>query len=166
MRPIRPKEEQILLWCGVVTQLQRTRANRILAHAELPYPLFTLLRHFCHDPEREWTVGQLTAAFETGQPGMSKKIKKLLALRLVEARPDAADRRVHWLRVTRAGIRLRDRLSGELEPDQKASFAGWKRKEIAELHRLLDRLRSQLDRQRDLIVYRAASDKHSRSSGQ
>ncbi|MBW2294844.1 MAG: winged helix-turn-helix transcriptional regulator [Deltaproteobacteria bacterium] len=162
MRPARPKEEQILLWCGVVTQLQRTRANRILADADLPYPLFILLRHFCHDPDREWTVGQLTAAFETGQPGMTKKIKKLLARRLIEGRPDAADRRVRWLRVTRAGVRLRDRLSAKLEPDQKSIFSGWKRKEIVELHRLLDRLRSQLDEQRDALVYRPADKQRSR----
>ncbi len=65
MRPKRSQEEQILVWCGVVAQLTRTRANRILRDAELPYPLFVLMPHFCHDPAREWTVSQLTAAFET-----------------------------------------------------------------------------------------------------
>lgn len=152
MRPKRPKEQQILVWCGVVTQLQKTRSNRILAKSELPYPLFILLRHFCHDPDREWTVGKLTAAFETGQPGMTKKIKKLLTLGLIEARPDEEDRRIRWLRATPRGIRLRDRLSAQLEPDQKATFKSWKRSEIAELHRLLDRLRSQLDEGRDSVV--------------
>ncbi|MEM7413611.1 MAG: MarR family winged helix-turn-helix transcriptional regulator [Myxococcota bacterium] len=149
MRPKRPQEEQILVWCGVVAQLNRTRANRILADEPLPYPLFVLLRHFCHDPDREWTVGQLTRAFETGQPGMTKKVKKLLDLGLLESRPDPRDGRVRWLRVNRAGVRLRDRMSGRLAPDQKTIFSGWKRSDVAELHRLLDRLRTELDADRD-----------------
>lgn len=152
MRASRPKEEQILVWCGVVAQLQGTRANRILAKSDLPYPLFVLLRHFCHDPDREWNVSQLTAAFETGQPGMTKKIRKLLTRRLIEVRSDESDRRVRWLRVNRTGVRTRDRLSDQLEPDQRAIFSGWKRKEIAELHRLLNRLRTELDEGRGQLV--------------
>lgn len=148
MRPPRPKEEQILVWCGVVAQLQRTRANRILAGEDLPYPLFVLLRHFCHDPEREWTVSQLTAAFETEQPGMTKKVRKLLAAGLLRTRPDESDGRRHWLSVTPAGVRLRDRLVALLEPDRDEVFASWKRAEVNELHRLLDRLRTHLDRNR------------------
>ena len=152
MRPKRSKEEQILIWCGVVAQLTRTRANRILQDEALPYPLFILLRHFCHDPEREWTVGQLTRAFETGQSGMTKKVQKLLAARLVESRPDSEDARRHWLRVTAKGIRTRDAMMSRIEPDQRRIFAAWKPAEIAQLHRLLDRLRTQLDEQRDEVL--------------
>jgi DNA-binding MarR family transcriptional regulator len=152
MRPKRSKQEQILIWCGVVAQLNRTRANRILRDEPLPYPLFVLLRHFCHDPAREWTVGQLTRAFETGQPGMSKKVQKLLELGLVAAREDEADARRRWLRVTRRGVRTRDAMMGLLEPDQRAIFEDWPADDVAELHRLLDRLRQQLDAQRDELV--------------
>lgn len=152
MRPTRPKEEQILVWCGVVTQLQRTRANRILGDSELAYPLFVLLRHFCHDPDREWTVSQLTAAFETGQPGMTKKVQKLLDRELLAGRTDDEDGRRRWLRVTRSGIRLRDKLTNHLGPDQKRLFSDWKRADVDALHGLLDRLRSQLDRERDDVL--------------
>lgn len=152
MRPPRPKEEQILVWCGVVAQLQRTRANRILADAEIPYPLFVLLRHFCHDPDREWTVGQLTAAFETGQPGMTKKVRKLLELGLLASRDDEEDGRRRWLRVTRKGVRLRDRLAGQLEPDRLQLFEDWSRTDVERLHGLLDRLRTRLDEDRDTVV--------------
>ena len=51
MRPARPKEEQILVWCGVVAQLYRTRTNRILRDVELPYPLFVLLRQRLVNPK-------------------------------------------------------------------------------------------------------------------
>jgi len=149
MRPTRPKEEQILVWCGVVAQLSRTRTNRILGRTELQYPLFVLLQHFCHDPDREWTIGQLTAAFETGQSGMTKKVQKLLTRSLLASRDDPDDARVRWLRVTRKGVWLRDKLVARLEPDRKTLFANWKRTEVAELHRLLDRLRTELDERRD-----------------
>jgi DNA-binding MarR family transcriptional regulator len=153
MRPRRPKPEQILVWCGVVAQLTRTRANRILADADFAYPLFVLLRHFCHDPDREWTVGQLTAAFETEQPGMTKKVQKLLSLKLLASRRDDDDGRKRWLRVTPAGVALRDSLVAHLEPDRRELFRGWKRSEIDELHRLLDLLRTTLDERRDEIVW-------------
>ncbi len=152
MRPKRPKEEQIIVWCGVVTQLVRTRSNRILKDAELPYPLFILLRHFCHDPDREWTVTQLAAAFETKQPGMTKKVKRLLDLGYLAARPDDEDKRVRWLRVTPRGVRLRDAMTNRLAPDQAGYFEGWKRSEVTELHRHLERLKTWLDDHRDDIV--------------
>ncbi|MGI9432100.1 MAG: MarR family winged helix-turn-helix transcriptional regulator [Myxococcota bacterium] len=152
MRPQRPQEEQILVWCGVVAQLTRTRANRILRDAELPYPLFVLLRHFCHDPAREWTVSQLTAAFETEQPGMTKKVQKLRALGLLASRRDDADRRQRWLKVTPAGVRLRNKLVKRLEPDRDHIFRGWSRAQISQLHRSLDRLRTELDAERDGVV--------------
>jgi len=152
VRPGRPKEEQILVWCGVVAQLNRTRANRILRNAELPYPLFVLLRHFCHDPAREWTVSGLTAAFETEQPGMTKKVQKLEKLGLLESHRDAADRRKRWLRVTPAGVRLRNKLVRRLEPDRDHVFRGWSRSDVATLHRLVDRLRTRLDDGRDPVI--------------
>jgi len=152
MRADRPREEQILVWCGVVAQLQRTRANRILGEAELPYPLFVLLRHFCHDPEREWTISQLTAAFETGQPGMTKKVQKLVERRLLASRSDERDGRKRWLCVTPAGIRLRDELTRRLEPDRAQLFQGWKPAEVDQLHGLLDRLRRFLDENRDSVA--------------
>lgn len=133
------------MWCGVVAQLARTRANRILKGQPLPYPLFVLLRHFCHDPDREWTVGQLAAAFEAGQPGITKKVRKLLDLRLLSVREDPDDARRRWLRVTARGVALRDELTGRLEPDRQKIFANWRPAETAELHRLLDRLRQELD---------------------
>lgn len=148
MRPPRSEEEQILVWCGVVAQLVRTRANRILADREIPYPLFVLLRHFCHDPAREWTVTTLAAAFETGQPGMTKKVQVLLGGDLISSRADVRDARVRWLRVTKRGERLRDKLVAQLEPDQKEFFRGWKRSEIASLHEGLERLKTHLDEHR------------------
>ncbi|MCP4007237.1 MAG: winged helix-turn-helix transcriptional regulator [bacterium] len=157
MRRRRSKREQILVWSGVVAQLVRTRANRILKDAGLPYPQFVLLRHFCHDPEREWTVTQLAAAFETRQPGITKNTKRLLDLGLLTARIDPDDSRRRWLRVTKKGLRRRDALIKMLEPDQDQFFRGWKANEIDELHGGLERLKTYLDENRDAIVFPGSS---------
>ncbi len=151
MRP--RKQEQILVWSGVVAQLVRTRSNRILRECGgLPYPQFVLLRHFCREPKRERTVTELAAAFETKQPGITKNVKQLLDQGLLAARPDPKDTRVRWLRVTPKGRRRRDALVKQLEPDQKQFFKGWKASEISELHRGLERLKTYLDENRETVV--------------
>ena len=76
-----------MIWVGVIAQLNRTRVNRKLANTELPHPLFILLRHFTHDASREWTINQLSEAFQTNQPGMSKRVKKLAERGLLDSRP-------------------------------------------------------------------------------
>lgn len=153
MRPVRPKEEEILLWCGVIAQLARTRANKLLAQSGLPYPLFVLLRHFCHDPAREWTIGQLTNAFETGQSGMTKQVRKLLDMGYLSARSDAEDARVKWLKVTTQGEQMRDSLMARLAPDQQSYFNDWAPDDVESLHRHLFRLKSYLDDNRSDVIY-------------
>lgn len=144
-RTTRSAEEEVLLYCGIIAQLSRSRASQHLGEHQLPYPLFVLLRHFCHDPEREWSVGQLAAAFEVQQPGMTKQVRKLLDLKLLRSREDDADKRIRWLRVTPAGQKMRDELLSELAPDQQAIFASWSTDELGDLQRLLGKLKNWLD---------------------
>ncbi len=149
MRPRRPKEEQIVVWTGVIAQLTRTRINQSLGQTSLPYPQFVLLLHFCHDPDREWTVSSLADTFQTNQPGITKTVKKLLERRYLSSRPDAEDARVRKLRVTKRGIRARNNAVARMGPDLAEAFRGWKRSEISELHRLLERLKNHLDADRN-----------------
>lgn len=141
-------EEDILIWIGVVAQLTRTRSNRLLTDTALPYPLFVLLRHFSHDPEREWTITQLTSAFETGQSGMTKKVQKLLAEKLLNHRADAADARVKWFSINQLGLEAVAASSTVLRTDIVESLSVWSADEIATAHDLLFRLKSQLDENR------------------
>ena len=83
------------------------------------------------------------------EPGMTKKVQKLLDAGLLSARVDAQDGRRRWLRVTNRGKRMKDRMVALLEPDQQAIFENWDAADVADLHRLLDRLRQQLDAARD-----------------
>ncbi len=148
----RTQEEEILTWCGVIAQLSRTRTTKLIADAELPYPLFILLRHFCHNPERKWTVSQLTEAFETGQSGMTKRVQKLIDLGYLAAEADLQDARVKWIHVTPRGRALRDQLLNTLAPDQTSLFTDWETRDIADLHRHLLKLKTYLDDNRDRII--------------
>jgi DNA-binding MarR family transcriptional regulator len=152
MRPKRPPEEEILTWCGIISQLVRTRANKILHDDNLPYPLFVLLRHFCHDPAREWTVSSLTAAFETSQSGMTKQVQRLIELGYLQSRNDTQDARIKWLRTTPAGEAMRDMLMTRLMPDQQSLFSNWSTHDVQQLHAGLYRLKTYLDENRDAFI--------------
>ena len=149
LRPKRSQEEQIVVWIGVIAQLVRTRNDQVLRESDLPYPQFVLLLHFCHDPDREWTVSGLARAFQRNQPGITKTVRQLLGRGLLRARKDPKDARVKKLRVTARGIRARDAAMAQLAPEFAGDFKGWKRSEVSELHRLVGRLKDHLDEQRD-----------------
>ena len=153
----RSREEQIVTWIGVIAQLVRTRNNQILVESDLSYPQFVMLLHFCHDPDREWTVTSLASAFQTNQPGVTKTVQKLLKNRYLEARVDEGDGRIKHLRVTGRGLRARDEAVAMLAPDLSQFFESWKPSEIAELHRLLERLKNQLDQSRASVRIAAAA---------
>jgi len=141
----RSREEEVLIWAGVVAQLNRTRSNQLLGGTSVPYALFVLLRHFSHDVSREWSVTQLTAAFETSQSGMTKKLQKLLSFGLIDSRPDVQDGRKKWFCINKDGRdRLRD-MNKMLSRDQLEIFETWSSADIDKLHSLLFRLKSYLD---------------------
>ncbi|MCG8590975.1 MAG: MarR family winged helix-turn-helix transcriptional regulator [Proteobacteria bacterium] len=149
MRPKRPKAEQIFVWTGVVAQLVRTRCNQLLDQIGLPYSQFTLLLHFSHDPDREWTVTELADAFQQPQPGISKTVQKLVERRWLASRRDDRDGRVRWLRVTGRGLAKRDAAMARLAPDMARFLGGWTPDEVDAFHRLLERLKTDLDEARD-----------------
>ncbi|MCP5060729.1 MAG: winged helix-turn-helix transcriptional regulator [bacterium] len=133
----------------MIAQLVRSRNSQIVQETDLPYPQFVLLLHFCHDPEREWTVSSLARAFQRKQPGITKTVRQLLDGGFLRTRPDKMDARVKHLRVTPRGIRARDAAMARLAPVFADDFRSWKQSEVSELHRLLERLKNHLDEQRD-----------------
>ncbi len=139
-----------MIWVGVIAQLNRSRANRQLATAKLPHPLFVLLRHFAHDPSREWTISELSRAFQTEQPGMSKRVNKLASLALLDSRPDMHDRRMKWFSLNERGLALLEELSTDIRELDKSAFEGWTQQEISNLHASLYRLKEHLDDNRQV----------------
>lgn len=137
-----------MIWVGVIAQLNRTRVNRKLSVSQLPYPLFVLLRHFAHDPAREWTVNELSRAFQTEQPGMSKRVNKLAALKLLDSRPDVQDGRKKWFSLNAKGQTVLEAVSTEVREVDQSAFAGWSADEVDQLHASLFRLKNHLDENR------------------
>lgn len=137
-----------MIWVGVIAQLARTRANRKLSSTELPYPLFVLLRHFAHNPSREWTISQLCDAFQTEQPGMSKRVKKLAEMSLLVSRPDEVDGRIKWFSLNDKGLSVLEEVSVEMRALDQSTFSDWSNKDIERLHSDLFRLKNFLDEHR------------------
>jgi DNA-binding MarR family transcriptional regulator len=138
-----------LNWIAIVDQLATTKANRVLDAIELPMPQFTILNHFSHRPRQPRTVSGIATAFQQPQPGVTKTVQKLLEKGYLVAEPDARDGRVRQLRLTDAGAAAHEAARRRLAPDLAATFAGWREQELATLLRLLDRLKTYLDRERD-----------------
>lgn len=144
----RTKEEEVLIWAGVIAQLNRTRSNQLLVEASIPYPLFVLLRHFSHNVEREWTISALTAAFETSQSGMTKQVQKLLSHGYIDSRPDDEDGRMKWFRLNEKGSAMLESMSKTLRRDHEEIFESWAQSDVDALHHLLFRLKCHLDENR------------------
>ena len=71
---VKTRPEDIVIWSNVVAQQQRARMRKALSTHNFPYPLFELLSHLAKDPGRKWSVTELAADFNTGQPGISKRL--------------------------------------------------------------------------------------------
>jgi len=142
---------QVLNWIAIVDQLASTQANRLLEPLGLPLPQFAVLGHFARHPETVRTVTAVARAFQQPQPTMTKTIQKLLASGHLVAQPDPLDRRSKRLRITPEGTAAHARARDALAPVIERIFAGWQEAEIDQLLALLDRLRTFLDANRDLV---------------
>lgn len=138
-----------LNWIAIVDQLATTKANRVLDAIDLPMPQFTVLNHFAHRPREPRTVGGIATAFQQPQPGVTKTVQKLLEKGYLQAEPDARDGRVKQLLLTPAGSAAHEAARQRLAPDIAVMFAGWREEELETLLGLLDRLKTDLDRERD-----------------
>ena len=76
---------------------------------------------------------------------MTKKVQKLLALGLIDARPDNLDGRKKWFSINAAGVNQLSVMNKRLLKDQKSHFKSWKSEEIDVLHASLYRLKCYLD---------------------
>ena len=138
------KSRQTLIWLGATQQRLVTRINRALKGAELPYAQFVVLTHLASLPGRAWTVTDLASALETGQPGVSKILRRLTTKGLVMIDSDPEDRRLKRHRLTAAGETAHGEAFRRIAPEAENIFAGWKEDDIDALHTLLYKLKSSL----------------------
>lgn len=143
------KIRQILVWVGVAEQLLVTRLNRALAGANLPFAQFVMLNHFSAFADEGHTIGRLADAFETGQPGISKTVARLVEKGFLRAEPDPNDGRSRLHYLTEAGAAAHAEALARIAPDAALIFRDWPAHDIDELHRLIFKLKSWLDDNRD-----------------
>lgn len=149
---LRPADELIyetLNFIGIADQLMTTRANRVLAEGDLPFPQFVMLSHFSKDPARRRTVTGIASAFQAPQPGITKTLAKMRKRGFVEMRAAQDDGRVREVWVTPEGLAAYRAALKRITPDARLIFAGWDEQDLQRLHDLLERLKSWLDDNRD-----------------
>jgi DNA-binding MarR family transcriptional regulator len=143
------KIRQILNWVGVAQQLMVTRLNRTIADTDLPFAQFVMLNHFRAFADEGHTIGRLANAFETGQPGISKTVARLVDKGYLRTEPDPEDGRSRLIYLTEAGAAAHQEALMRIAPDAALIFADWPASDIDELHRLIFKLKSWLDENRD-----------------
>ena len=143
------KIRQILNWVGVAQQLMVTRLNRTIADIDLPFAQFIMLNHFRAFADEGHTIGRLANAFETGQPGVSKTVARLVEKGYLRAEPDPKDGRSRQIYLTEAGAAAHRDALMRIAPDAALIFRDWPAGDIDELHRLIFKLKSWLDENRD-----------------
>lgn len=140
----RRKSQQILVWLETAEQRLATRLNRALKGAGLPFAQFVVLNHLASLPGEGWTVTGLAGALETGQPGVSKILRRLAAKGHVRIDTDPGDRRLRRHRLTEAGKAAHREAFRRVAPQTTEIFSGWRDGDIDTLHGLLYKLKSSL----------------------
>ena len=144
------KIRQILTWIGVSQQLVVTRMNRLLKSTGLPFAQFVMLNHFGARQDERWTATRLADAFETGQPGVSKTLRRLVDKGYLRIEPDPVDGRVKYHALTVKGKVMYEEALRRLSPEVGLIFAEWNAKDIDALHARLFQLKTWLDENREM----------------
>lgn len=138
------KPRQILMWLGTAEKRLTMRVNRALKGTGLPYAQFAVLAHLASLPGHDWTVTALASALETGQPGVSKILRRLADKNYVQIESDPGDGRLRRHRLTQAGKSAYSEASSRIAPQAEDIFSDWQDGDINALHTLLYRLKSGL----------------------
>ncbi len=138
------KARQILIWLGAAEKHLATRVNRRLKGADLPFAQFVILDHLASLPAETWTVSRLASLLDTGQPGISKIMGRLVVKGLVGFEADPVDRRVKHHSLTAAGRAAHGDASRRLAPQAEDIFTGWQEEHLDALQALLYKLKTSL----------------------
>ncbi|MDF1720731.1 MAG: MarR family transcriptional regulator [Minwuia sp.] len=142
-------ERERLLWelltsVGICAQLLATRAGEALG-PDLPAPQFTMLNHFVRVPPPVKTVGDMSRAFQSPQPGVTKTARKLIDKGFLASADDPEDGRRKLLSITDAGRAAHMQALIRLKPDAEFIFADWSDTDLEALRGPLFRLKFWLD---------------------
>lgn len=142
------KRFRILNWIGIVDQLAVNQANRLLDEGALPFPQFKVLLHLQAQMHRKHTVTDIAQAFQQPQPGTTKTVQKLEEKGFVVSEPHPTDGRARLFSISAAGSANLAAAQARLTPMIDTLFAEWTDDSLDLLFRELDRLKTDLDRNR------------------
>jgi DNA-binding MarR family transcriptional regulator len=138
------RARQILIWLGAAEQHLENRLNRLLKGGDVSLAQFIILNHLAGLPAEGWTVSRLASALDTGQPGVSKILARLVAKGYVAIEADASDARRKRHMLTEAGRAAYRDAYRRVAPLTDTLLAGWDEAHIDTLHTLLYRLKTRL----------------------
>ena len=138
------RARQILIWLGAAEQHLENRLNRLLKGSDLPLAQFVILNHLASLPAEGWTVTRLASALDTGQPGVSKILARLVAKHLVAVEADPGDRRLKRHVLTDAGRSVHRDALRRVAPLAGDLLDNWDEAQIDALHTLLYKLKARL----------------------
>ena len=141
-----PAAFQLLNEVGIIAQLSRTRAERLMG-PELNLAQFVVLNHF-HRLGGEHSLVRLAGAMQVTKAAMTNTITRLHAKGWVAVRPDPQDGRGKLAAITEAGRNVRQRALSLLAGDLKGLAEATEGEDLAALLAGLRRIRVWLDTHR------------------
>jgi DNA-binding MarR family transcriptional regulator len=138
-----PIEFQVLNEIGIIDQLARNRAARLLS-PELNMSQFIVLNHFARVGGNRSLI-ELAGAMQVTKGAMSNTVARLLDKKLIAVKPDPRDGRGKIVSLTQAGRSARNRAVGRLGRGLAGLDAVLSAEELAGTLGMLRRLRAWFD---------------------
>ena len=132
---------------GIVAQLSQTLLERSLPDG-LKLSHFGVLNHFARLGGERNPV-ELARAFQVTKGAMTNTLQRLEARGLVEVRPDPRDGRAKRVRITRKGLRARDKAVAALAPKMAGLEARFATRQFSDALPFLRQVRMYLDEARN-----------------
>lgn len=148
LRPFASEEEESFLTLARAWDVVAERAQEPIAAASLSVPQYNVLRILRGAEPEGLQTYQVAERMVTRAPNITRLVDKLEANSLLTRTRSKEDRRVVRLRITAPGMQLVESLDAPVNASVKDAMRGLGATELAELSRLLDRLREPLELKR------------------
>lgn len=124
------------------SRLEQWLGPAMEAETGLPHVWFEVLIRLARSEEGQLTMGTLAEQIALTTGGVTRLIDRMQTAGYVERRPCPTDRRVSYAGITSTGRDILDRAAAVHARNLQDAFAGFSKRELATLDRLLDRLRT------------------------
>ncbi|MET9565160.1 MarR family winged helix-turn-helix transcriptional regulator [Streptomyces tauricus] len=145
MTSLSPADDRLITTFGrlleAANRLERRLDAAMQDESGLPQVWFEVLIRLARTEGGQLTMGTLAEEVVLTTSGITRLVDRIAAAGYIERRPCPTDRRVSYAAVTDAGLEAVERAAVAHARNLRKTFAGFDEDEIAQLDRLLDRLR-------------------------